>query len=159
MRTLELFNNELRFMEEALLEARIAYKKGEVPVGAVISLDGRIIARGHNRVIELSDPTAHAELIAIRDAAKIMGNERLLNTSLYVTIEPCPMCMGAIILARIRELIFGAHDPKTGACGSFIDLNRGLNHYVRITGGVMEEECGGLIRRFFIERRRHGKGF
>lgn len=145
---------DLRFMEEALLEAEIAYRGGEVPVGAIILLDGKIIARAHNQTKTLIDPTAHAEIIAIRDAAKRMNNERLLDTSIYVTIEPCSMCMGAIILARIKELIYGAHDPKAGACGSLLDLTNRLNHMVIIRKGVMEEECRALIKRFFMERRK-----
>jgi tRNA(adenine34) deaminase len=141
-------------MKEAFEEAEVAYKKGEVPVGAVITLYGEIIARGHNQVRELSDPTAHAELIAIQRATKVIKNERLLHTSLYVTVEPCPMCMGAIILARIEDVVYGASDPKAGACGSVLNLNNKLNHRVRIISGIMEKECSALMRKFFFERRK-----
>lgn len=142
-------------MREALKEARKAFDKDEVPVGAVIVHENRVIGRAHNQIKTLKDPTAHAEMIAITQAASALANERLLNTTLYVTIEPCAMCGGAMVLGRIGRLVFGAPDPKTGAFGSRFDLNRlKLNHAIIITKGVMEEECAGILGEFFKNRRR-----
>jgi len=143
-------------MREALKEAKKAYEKDEVPVGAVIVHKDRIIARAHNQIKMLKDPTAHAEMIAITQAASYLGNERLLDTSIYATIEPCSMCAGALVLARVKQLFYGAKDPKTGACGSALDIadNKKLNHKVKVTGGVLEEESKILLQEFFSKRRK-----
>lgn len=147
------------FMREALREAEAAYSAGEVPVGAVIEKDGEIIGRGENRIVREKDPTAHAELIAIRQAAKILGSTRLLGCRLYVTTEPCAMCAGAIVLARLEKIYIGALDPKTGACGSLRDIVRDprLNHQAEVETGLLGEECGQLLRRFFQELRTRKK--
>ncbi|MEF3169033.1 MAG: tRNA adenosine(34) deaminase TadA [Deltaproteobacteria bacterium] len=148
--------DDVYFMKIALEEARRAALAGEVPVGAVlVDADKRVLAQAGNAPIRLQDPTAHAEIIAIREAARTCGNYRLTGTSLYVTIEPCIMCAGAIVLARIRRLIYGAPDPKSGACGSLYDIVRDarLNHRVELTCGVLEEECREMIRSFFAARR------
>ena len=144
------------WMEQALALARQAQARGEVPVGAVVVKDGAIIGRGGNAPIAANDPTAHAEIAALRDAARAIGNYRLPDCDLYVTIEPCAMCAGAILHARIRRLVFGARDPKTGACGSVIDLfaERRLNHHTTVTGDVAAEACGRLLSDFFGARRR-----
>ena len=142
-------------MEIALKEAEGALVDGEVPVGAVVVCKGEILGRGRNRVIVENDPTAHAEIVAIRDATKRLGNYRLTNADLFVTIEPCIMCAGAILHARLRRLIYGAVDVKGGAVDSLYKLlgdNR-LNHTVEVTGGVLEERARGLIQKFFSERR------
>lgn len=144
----------IRFMEEALLEAEAAYSEEEVPIGAVIVFDNRIISRAHNRVRQLKDPTAHAELLAIREAALALDNERMSKCSIYVNLEPCPMCMGALLLARVEGLVYGASDPKAGACGSVVDLVKAkFNHRPRITGGVLEDRSVDLLQKFFLERR------
>jgi len=144
-----------RFMGEALALARVAEARGEVPVGAVIIKDGEIVGRGGNAPIAAVDPTAHAEISALRDAGRRLGNYRLAGCDLYVTIEPCAMCAGAILHARIARVVFGAHDPKTGACGSVIDLfaEPRLNHHTTVTGGVLAAECGTLMSEFFTARR------
>jgi len=143
------------WMRAALALAEEAWRRGEVPVGAVVVADGKIVGRGFNAPIERHDPTAHAEIAALRDAAQTLGNYRLPDCDLYVTLEPCPMCAGAIMQARIRRLVFGAADPKTGACGSVVDLfaEPRLNHQTTATGGVLADECGALLKRFFAERR------
>ena len=143
------------FMRLALDQAHNAWALGEVPVGAVIVKDGTVIATGFNQPIGQSDPTAHAEVQAIRAAADWLGNYRLTGCSLYVTLEPCPMCAGAIQQARIERLIYGASDPKTGACGSQIDLfsDRRLNHHTSVRSGVLEQVCAATLSRFFAERR------
>lgn len=144
-------------MRHALALAREAWDAGEVPVGAVVVKAGEIVGRGFNAPISRHDPTAHAEIMALRDAAENLGNYRLVGCSLYVTLEPCPMCVGAIFHARIGRVVYGARDPKTGACGSIIDLpeNPCLNHHAgEVAGGVMELECGRLLSDFFAERRR-----
>ena len=143
-------------MREALKEAKKAYDKDEVPVGAVIVHKDRIIARAHNQIKMLKDPTAHAEMIAITQAASYLGNERLLDTSIYATIEPCSMCAGALVLARVKQLFYGAKDPKTGACGSVLDIadNKKLNHKVKVKGGVLEEESKILLQEFFKRKRK-----
>ncbi|MBI4974689.1 MAG: nucleoside deaminase, partial [Candidatus Omnitrophica bacterium] len=126
------------YMSEALKEAQKAFEEDEVPVGAIIVHKGRVIGKAHNQIKLLKDPTAHAEMIAITQAASYLGNERLLNTTAYVTIEPCTMCAGALILARVKRLVFGASDPKTGAFGSRLDINnKRLNHKIGITKGVL----------------------
>lgn len=144
------------FMLAALELARQARDAGEVPVGAVVVQDGAIIGRGYNHPISAADPTAHAEVMALRDAARHLGNYRLTDCTLYVTLEPCAMCVGAIFHARIARLVYGATDPKTGACGSVIDLpaETRLNHHALVTGGVLAEEAGALLRQFFAERRK-----
>ncbi len=142
----------------ALEEARSAGAAGDVPVGAVIIHDGVVIARGQNRVERLRDPTAHAEMLAIREASAALGYERLAGATLYVTLEPCAMCAGAIVLARLDEIVYGADDPKTGACGSLRDIVRDtrLNHQVVVTGSVLAEACSNLLKDFFREKRRAG---
>ncbi len=148
--------NDETFMREALTLARQAWAEGEVPVGALVVQDGAIIGRGYNRPIGGNDPTAHAEIQALRAAAQSVGNYRLPGCSLYVTIEPCTMCAGAIIHARITRVVYGARDAKTGAHGSVVDLfaEPRLNFHAEITGGVLAEECGKLLTEFFAERRR-----
>lgn len=144
------------FLREALKEARKAEVLGEVPVGAVIVCNDRIIGRGHNLSITKSDPTAHAEIIALRKASKKLKNYRLSGCKLYVTIEPCAMCAGALVWARVAEIIFGASDPKAGACGSVLNIvyNKQLNHRIKTTGGLLEHECRSLIQNFFKNRRK-----
>ncbi len=147
-------------MRAALAEAATAGREGEVPVGAVVVADGAIIGRGFNAPIARHDPSAHAEIAALRDAAARLGNYRLPGCDLYVTLEPCAMCAGAIMLARLRRLVFGAPDPKTGACGSVVNLfaDPRLNHHTFVTGGLLAEECGTLLKRFFAERRNGAGG-
>ena len=142
-------------MKEALREAEKALQKNEVPVGAVIVRDGQIISRAHNLKETLKDPTAHAEILAIREACRILANWRLEGCHLYVTLEPCPMCAGAISQARIDRLIYGAMDLKTGACGSLFNLTGDLrlNHKVEVVAGIMEEECKLLLKTFFEDKR------
>lgn len=149
---------DMRFMREALALARDAWAVGEVPVGAVVVRNGEIVGRGFNAPISRHDPTAHAEIMALRDAAERLGNYRLPGCSLYVTLEPCAMCMGAIFHARIARVVYGASDPKTGACGSIIDLpaETRLNYHAEVVGGILADECGGLLSGFFAQRR--GKG-
>jgi tRNA(adenine34) deaminase len=143
------------WMREALMLAREAQARGEVPVGAIVVRDGAVVGRGGNAPVAASDPTAHAEIAALRDAARALGNYRLPGCDLYVTLEPCAMCAGAIMHARIRRLVFGASDPKTGACGSVVDLfaDGRLNHHATVRGGVASEECGALLSAFFAARR------
>jgi tRNA(adenine34) deaminase len=143
------------WMAEALTLARAAQVQGEVPVGAIIVKDGAIVGRGANGTIAGNDPTAHAEIAALRDAGRALGNYRLPGCEVYVTIEPCAMCAGAILHARIGRLVFGANDPKTGACGSVVDLFAvpRLNHHATVTGGVLAGECGSLLSAFFGARR------
>lgn len=145
-----------QLMSEALSEAKAAFEMGEVPVGAVLTdHDGRIIARAHNQSVALNDPTAHAEMLVMRKAAAVRHNYRLTQTVLVVTIEPCPMCMGAALQARITRLVFGAPDPKWGAAGSLYNLaaDSRLNHRMEVTSGIMEQECRGLMQAFFQTRR------
>ncbi len=144
------------FMREALKEAKAAYQKGEVPIGAVIVRDGQVIARGHNLREELSDPTAHAEIVAMREAGKALVGWRLPGTTLYVTIEPCPMCAGALVQARVARVVYGAADIKAGAVHSLYNITEDdrLNHQLEVTGGVLEEEAAGLMRDFFRSRRK-----
>ena len=145
-------------MGEALALAREAEGRGEVPVGAVVVKDCVVIGRGGNAPIAASDPTAHAEIAALRDAGRALGNYRLPGCSLYVTIEPCAMCAGAILHARIERVVFGARDPKTGACGSVVDLfaEPRLNHHATLVHGVRGDECGALLSAFFAARRGRG---
>ena len=146
------------YMKIALREAQKAYDIKEIPVGAVIVHEGRIIAQAHNQRELLHDPTAHAEMIAITQAADHLKSWRLENCLMYVTLEPCPMCAGAIVLARIRALVFGAWDPKAGAAGSLMNIlqDSRLNHRVEITAGVMENECGAILKDFFVRLRGQG---
>jgi tRNA(adenine34) deaminase len=144
------------FMREALELAAKAAAAGEVPVGAVVVKEGRIIGRGYNRPITSADPTAHAEIVALREAAAAEGNYRLPGCELYVTLEPCAMCVGAMVHARIARVVYGAKDPKTGACGSIVDLPAltDWNHHGQFEGGLLADECGTVLRAFFAERRR-----
>lgn len=143
-------------MKEALAEAKKAAAAGEVPVGAVIVKDGEIVGRGHNETETARDPTAHAEMIAIRQAAKNLGGWRLTGCTMYVTTEPCSMCAGAIVWARISRLFIGTMDPKSGACGSIFNIPQEsrLNHFVEIETGLMQEECSSLMKNFFKELRK-----
>ncbi len=145
------------YMREALKEAKKAFEEDEVPIGAVIVYERKIIARSHNQVKRLHDPTAHAEMLAITQAADYLRNERLLNTSLYVTIEPCIMCVGAMVLARINRLIYGAPEPKTGACGSTLNIPalEKLNHHLRITRDILPDECSHFLKEFFKKKRNY----
>jgi tRNA(adenine34) deaminase len=145
-------------MARALERAREARERGEVPVGAVLVHDGRLLAEGWNRIVELSDPTAHAEVVAIRDGARRLGDWRLMDTTLYVTLEPCAQCAGAIVLARIPRVVYGAADPKAGMGGSLGNLlqDSRLNHRVRLTTGVLAEASSELLKAFFRERRAGG---
>lgn len=148
--------NDMQFMQIALSLAAEAAAQGEVPVGAIVVKDGVIIGRGSNAPISQHDPSAHAEIQAMRAAAKMLGNYRLIDCTLYVTLEPCAMCAGAIQHARIARLVFGASDPKTGACGSVIDLmaEQKLNHHTEVSGGLLADECGAMLSRFFAGRRK-----
>ena len=143
------------YMSEALKEAEKALYGDEVPVGAVIVHEGKIIARAHNQIKLLKDPTAHAEILAVTQAASYLANERLIKTTIYVTIEPCSMCAGALVLARVKRLVYGAGDPRTGACGSVFNVtnNSKLNHRIKVEKGVLEKECAGLLREFFSKKR------
>ncbi len=145
-----------RFMRLAIEQARLARAAGEVPVGAVVVRAGEVVGAGWNRPISTHDPTAHAEVVALRAAARRLGNYRLPGCSLYVTLEPCTLCTGAIFHARIARVVFGARDPKTGMAGSVLDLyaEPRLNHHAEIVGGVLAEECGALVSEFFAQRRR-----
>ncbi len=148
------------YMRRALELASQGEKTGEVPVGAVVVLNGEIIGEGYNRPITTSDPTAHAEIVAMRDASRRLGNYRLTDADLYVTLEPCPMCAGAIVHARIRRVIYGASDPKGGAAGSVFDLlpsDDRFNHRVEIADGVMADECSHQLSQFFRRRRMEKK--
>lgn len=147
--------DDTEFMGLALDLAREAGAAGEVPVGAVLVLDGEVVGRGFNQPISRHDPTAHAEIMALRDAATRLGNYRLPGATLYVTLEPCAMCAGAIMHARVARVVYGARDPKTGAAGSVIDLfgESRLNHHTTITGDVLAEQCGSLLSGFFAARR------
>jgi len=151
--------DDIYFMKEALEEARKALDKAEPPVGAVIVKDGEIIARGHNLRESLNDPTAHAEMLAIREAAARLGRWRLSGCVMYVTLEPCAMCAGAMVLARLDRLVYGTDDPKAGAIRSLMNLvsDERLNHQVEVENGVLAEECGNLLRDFFSARRKSGK--
>lgn len=150
-----------KYMIEALKEAKLAYEKGEIPIGAIVERDGQIIGRGHNLTESAKDPTAHAEMIALRQAAQTLGGWRLLGCNLYVTTEPCSMCAGAIVWARIEKLYIGTMDPKSGACGSVFNIPQEpkLNHYVEIETGLLQEECSQMMKTFFKElRKRKSEG-
>lgn len=142
-------------MKEALKEAELAYEAGEIPIGAVIEKDGHIIARGHNMTETWKDPTAHAEMIAIRKASEVLGGWRLPGCSIYVTVEPCCMCAGAMVWARIENIYIGTMDEKAGACGSVFNIPQTdkLNHRINIETGIMEEQCRSLMKNFFRELR------
>ena len=144
-----------QFMQQALEQAKLAALAGEVPVGAVLVRDGQVISRAFNKPISDHDPSAHAEMLALRQAAKSEENYRLPGTTLYVTLEPCTMCAGAILHARLDRIVYGATDPKTGAAGSVLDVfsSKQINHQTSVEAGVMGEECGQLLRDFFKERR------
>ncbi len=148
--------NDEYFMRQALELAKEAQAAGEVPVGAVVVKDGLIIGRGFNQPLGSHDPTAHAEVVALRDAAGRLSNYRLIDCQLYVTLEPCAMCAGAMLHARIARVVYGAPDPKTGACGSVIDLfaEARLNHHTEVVGGVLKENAAALLQFFFSDRRR-----
>ncbi|MBU1726046.1 MAG: tRNA adenosine(34) deaminase TadA [Candidatus Omnitrophica bacterium] len=143
-------------MSEALKEAQKAFDEDEVPVGAVVVHEGRIIARGHNQIERLKDPTAHAEMLALTSATNFLGSKWLNNASIYVTIEPCSMCAGALVLARIKSLYYGAKDPKTGACGSVTSIvnHKKLNHRIKVKSGILEKECGLILKEFFRKKRK-----
>jgi tRNA(adenine34) deaminase len=149
-----------RWMESAIREAEQAFKRKEVPVGAVIVQNGRIIGKGYNQIESLQDPTAHAEMIAITAGATQFGNRRMEGCTMYVTLEPCPMCAGAIVLARIPRLVFGAFDPKAGACGTLFNIVRDerLNHRVEVVSRVLEERTAALLKDFFARVRGNGMG-
>jgi tRNA(adenine34) deaminase len=151
--------SDAEFMREALQLAGQAAQAGEVPVGAIVVKDGRIVGRGSNSPISRHDPTAHAEIAAMRDAAQQLGNYRLVDCELFVTLEPCTMCVGAMFHARISRVVFGARDPKTGAAGSVTNLFavEQLNHHARVEGGVLAEECGKVLSDFFAARRARQK--
>jgi len=142
-------------MQAAIQQAEAAEAAGEIPVGAVVTVGGEIIGIGHNRSVTDRDPSGHAEIVALRNAAIASDNYRLTNATLYVTLEPCAMCVGALVQARIARVIFGAYDPKAGAMGSAIDLSdsKSFNHRFEVMGGVLAEECGAILRRFFEARR------
>lgn len=148
-------DSDVSLMQEALEEARSAGAAGEVPIGAVLVLDGEVIARSGNRTIRDCDPTAHAEIIVLRKAAQVVNNYRLAGTTLYVTIEPCSMCAGAMIQARIPRLVYGANDPRAGAVRTYFQIlsNQNLNHQVEISAGVLADECAEVIQSFFAKRR------
>ena len=144
------------FMAEALAEARLAAAEGEAPVGAVLVADGRIAGRGRNARERLHDPTAHAEILALKEASRALGRWRLTGSTMYATLEPCPMCAGALVNARVDRLVYAVTDPKAGAVDTLFDLVRDprLNHRVEIASGVLAEECGALLREFFRQRRK-----
>jgi tRNA(adenine34) deaminase len=157
--TKDKINQDEIYMRIAIELAQQAAAAGEVPVGAIIVKDGMVVGRGGNSPIDTHDPTAHAEITAMRDAAKNIGNYRLVGCSLYVTLEPCAMCTGAIQHARIARLVYGANDPKTGACGSVVNLmaEEKLNHHTEVFSGVLAQECGELLSDFFKQRRLKNK--
>lgn len=144
---------DIGFMQRALDEARKAESAGEVPVGAVVVASGKVVGSGHNRSILDHDPTAHAEIVALRDAADAARNYRLPGAVLYVTLEPCTMCIGAIGEARVSRVVFGAYDPKAGAAGSCSDLTDTLQHRFEVNGGVLADECGEILKGFFASKR------
>lgn len=143
-------------MQEAIKQAKLAAEKDEVPVGAVITHQNKIIARAHNQVEMLKDPTAHAEMLAVTQATNFLSCKWLQDCTLYVTIEPCSMCAGALVLARIKRICFGASDPKTGGCGSVVNIARHkkLNHRIEVKKGILAEECGRLVSEFFKKKRK-----
>ena len=144
------------YMSEAIKEARLAFDEDEVPIGAVVVYQSKIIGRGHNQVERLKDPTAHAEMLALTAATNHLGTKWLNAASVYVTIEPCSMCAGALVLSRIKNLYFGAKDPKAGACGSVANIinHKKLNHRIKVKKGISQEDCAGLLKEFFKKKRR-----
>jgi len=144
-----------QYMQQAIEQAMLAASAGEVPVGAVLVRDGKVISKGFNQPISNSDPSAHAEMLALRGAAQSESNYRLPGTTLYVTLEPCTICAGAMLHARVDRVVFGASDPKTGAAGSVLNVfsEKQINHQTQVEGGIMSEECGQILRQFFKERR------
>jgi tRNA(Arg) A34 adenosine deaminase TadA len=148
--------NDRRWMRYALEQAGLALGEGEVPVGAVVVKDGEIVGRGWNSNITLDDPTAHAEIVAMREAGRAIGNHRLIGCTLYVTLEPCTMCAGAMVHARLERLVYGARDPKTGAAGGCFDIlaDERHNHSVNVEGGCLEAKCSKILKDFFREKRR-----
>jgi tRNA(adenine34) deaminase len=152
-------NADIEFMRQALVEAHESGTSGEVPIGAVLVHEGRILARAGNRTIRDCDPTAHAEIVALREAAKIIGNYRLADTTLYVTIEPCSMCAGAMIQARVPRLVYGAAEPRGGAVQSCFEVlsHPELNHRVQVTSGILGSECGEVLQSFFAVRRQQAR--
>lgn len=154
--TLQPATQDAIWMRLALDQARNAWALGEVPVGAIVVKGGEVVATGFNQPIGTHDPTAHAEIMALRAAATILGNYRLPGCELFVTLEPCAMCSGAMMHARLARVVYGASDPKTGACGSIVNLfeQNQLNHHTQLTGGVLANECGALLKEFFAARRR-----
>lgn len=151
--------NDAYWMKQALALAQKAWEQGEVPVGAILVLDDEVIGQGWNRPITRHDPTAHAEIMALQQGGQIVQNYRLLNATLYVTLEPCVMCAGAMVHSRIKRLVYGASDLKTGAAGSLLDVLRhpGMNHQIEITAGVMANECSEMLSQFFQQRREQKK--
>lgn len=151
-----MINFDEFFMKEALRQAKAAFEADEVPIGAVIVYDNKVIAKAHNQVETLKDPTAHAEMIAITQATNYLSSKWLQDCTLYVTIEPCSMCAGALVLARLGRVCFGAYEPKTGACGSVINIAQHdkLNHKLVVSGGVLEFDCGGMVSEFFEHKRK-----
>lgn len=150
-----MFNNDIDWLRHALKLAQQAEMEGEVPVGAVLVKNNELLAEGWNQPIYRSDPTAHAEMMALRKGAEIIQNYRLIDTTLYVTLEPCVMCAGAIVHARVQRVVFGAYDPKTGAAGSVFEILNSpeLNHQVQVQGGILQDECGKILQDFFKKRR------
>ena len=150
-----MHDRDAAFMQLALEQARQASASAETPVGAVVTVGGELIATGHNRSITDCDPSAHAEIVVLRNAAQVRENHRLTDATLYVTLEPCAMCVGALVQARIMRLVFGAYDPKAGALGSAIDLSDSVafNHRFEVQGGLMADECAAMLREFFKQRR------
>ncbi len=148
-------NKDIFFMKQALICAKKAFMLDEVPIGAVIVKDGKIISRGFNKSITSNDTTAHAEIVALRKACKKLGNYRLNGCTVYVTVEPCAMCAGALIWARVEKIIFGAYDSKAGACGSVFNITdeKKLNHKIQVSGGLLQEECATIMKEFFKNRR------
>lgn len=151
--------NDAYWMKQALALAQKAWDQGEVPVGAILVLDGKVIGQGWNRPITRHDPTAHAEIMALQQGGQIVQNYRLLNATLYVTLEPCVMCAGAMVHSRIKRLVYGASDLKTGAAGSLLDILRhpGMNHQIEIVSGVLATECSDMLSQFFQQRREQKK--
>ncbi len=151
-------NQHETYMGYAFKEAEIAYEKGEIPVGCIIVFQNSIIAKAHNQVESLKDPTAHAEILAITSAAAYLQSKQLAGCSIYVTLEPCPMCAGAIVLSKAENLYFGAYDIRSGACGSIMNItnNKDLNHRPVVTGGILDEKCKNILKSFFEVRRDQG---
>ena len=155
----ELETTDAQWMEKALALAEVAEQQGEIPVGAVVVCDGKVVGEGYNASITNNDPSAHAEMMAVRQAGETLGNYRLVDCTLYVTLEPCPMCAGLLVHSRIKRLVYGTQDPRTGCAGSLMDLVRhpSLNHQVEVTSGVLQEVCSERLSAFFRKRRAEKK--